>query len=145
MTLTFDRDLDSVEINQRPNIFVQRSFSSNAIVWTPHKRTPDRLLYLNHEVVGNETNWILTRHRASTSTRWHFAFRLCCHSNETRGPIANPPNSAQQTLRPGLCSSVGMRRGTDTHKRTYTHCRRAWPMYILRRLQVTRNAINVSS
>ena len=36
-----------------------------------------------------------TRHRASTSTRWHFAFSLCCHSNETRTPIANPPNSAQ--------------------------------------------------
>jgi len=36
-----------------------------------------------------------TRHRASTSTRWHFAFALCCYSNATRAPIANPPNSAQ--------------------------------------------------
>jgi len=36
-----------------------------------------------------------TRHTASTSTRWHFAFGLCCHSNETSAPIANPPNSAQ--------------------------------------------------
>ena len=44
MTLTFERDSDSVEINQRTNIFVQRLFSSNIIVWTPHKRTPDRLL-----------------------------------------------------------------------------------------------------
>ena len=35
------------------------------------------------------------RHRASTSTRWHFVFALCCHSNETSAPIANPPNSAQ--------------------------------------------------
>jgi len=35
------------------------------------------------------------RHRVSTSTRWHFAFTLCCHSNETRAPIANLPNSAQ--------------------------------------------------
>ena len=33
-----------------------------------------------------------TRHRASTSTRYHFASGLCCHSNETRTPIANPPN-----------------------------------------------------
>ena len=32
---------------------------------------------------------------AITSTRWHFAFALCCHSNETRAAIANPPNSAQ--------------------------------------------------
>jgi len=38
-------------------------------------------------------NW--TRRRASTSIRWHFVFRLCCHSNETHAPIVNPPNSAQ--------------------------------------------------
>ena len=36
-----------------------------------------------------------TRHRASTSTRWHFAFAICCHSNATHAPITNPPNSAQ--------------------------------------------------
>jgi len=47
---------------------------------------------------------------------------LCCHSNETRVPDANPPNSAQlegttyqsPNLHPGPCTSVGMRRGTDT-------------------------------
>jgi len=47
---------------------------------------------------------------------------LCCHSNKTRAPIANPHNSAQQegtlyhspNLHPGPCSSVGMRRGTNT-------------------------------
>jgi len=47
----------------------------------------------------------------------------CCHSNETRAPTANPPNGAQlegtpyhsPNLHPGLCSSVGMRRGTDRH------------------------------
>jgi len=33
-----------------------------------------------------------TRHRASTSTGLHFAFVLCCDSNATRAPIANPPN-----------------------------------------------------
>jgi len=38
---------------------------------------------------------ITIRHRASTSTHWHFTFVLCCHSNETHAPIANPPNSAQ--------------------------------------------------
>jgi len=38
---------------------------------------------------------MLTRHKASTSTCWHFAFGVCRHSNETRAPTANPPNSAQ--------------------------------------------------
>jgi len=48
---------------------------------------------------------------------------LCCHGNQTRAPIANPPNSAQlegtryhsPNLHPGPCSSVGMRRGGQTH------------------------------
>jgi len=51
---------------------------------------------------------------------------LCCHINETRTPIATPPNSAQlrghpyhfPKLHPGLCSSVGMRRRTDTDTQT---------------------------
>jgi len=42
---------------------------------------------------------------------------LCCHSNETRAPIENSPNSAQlegtplpfPKLHPGPCGSVGMR------------------------------------
>jgi len=54
---------------------------------------------------------------------------LCCHTIETRAPIANPPNSAQlggtpyhsPELHPGLCSSVGMRRGTETDKQTDRH------------------------
>jgi len=51
---------------------------------------------------------------------------LCCRSNETRAPIANPPNSAQLEgtpyhsvkLHPDPCSSVGTHRGTDrqTHR-----------------------------
>jgi len=52
---------------------------------------------------------------------------LCCHSNETRAPVAHPPNSAQlgaprtipAKLHPCLCSTVGMRQGTDTQ--TYAH------------------------
>jgi len=71
----------------------------------------------------------VTRH--STSTRWHFAFGLCCHSNETRAPIANPTNIAQPAgtpyhspkLHQGPCSSVGMRRGTDIHTDTQTDAR----------------------
>ena len=51
---------------------------------------------------------------------------LCCHSNATRAPIENPPNSAQlggipyhSKLHPGPCNSVGMRPRTDrqTHRR----------------------------
>jgi len=46
---------------------------------------------------------------------------LCCHSSETRAPIANPPDSAQLggsayhslKLHLGPCSSVGMRQRTD--------------------------------
>ena len=65
-----------------------------------------------------------TRHTASTSTRWRFAFgaMLSC------APIANPPNSAQLgstsyhsfKLHPGLCSSLGIRRWTDTQSDTQT-------------------------
>jgi len=52
---------------------------------------------------------------------------LCCHSNATRAPIANPPNSAQlggslyhaPKLHQGSCSSVGVWPRTDTH--THKH------------------------
>ena len=51
---------------------------------------------------------------------------LCCHSNETRAPTANPLNSEQPEGTPyhssklhlGPCSSMEMREGTDRH--TYT-------------------------
>jgi len=54
---------------------------------------------------------------------------LCCHSNETSAPIANPTNSAQlggtpyhsPKLHMGPCSSVGMRRGTDRHTDARDH------------------------
>jgi len=65
-----------------------------------------------------------TGHRASISTRWHFAFgcRLSQQRN-TRAPIANPPNGAQ----------LG-----GTHTERHTH-RRAWIIYISCRLRLTRN------
>jgi len=47
---------------------------------------------------------IQTRHTASTRTCWHFAFALCCHSNTTCPPIANPPNSGQLGVTP--CHSL---------------------------------------
>jgi len=88
-----------------------------------------------------------TRHRASTSTRWHIAFGLCCHSNESRAQIANLPNSAQlggtpyhsSKLHPGPCSSVGMRRETGTQ--TDIQTRVTSSLYISRRLRLTRNVI----
>jgi len=56
-------------------------------------------------------------------------FALSCHSNATRAPIANPPNSAQlggslyhaPKLHPGPCSSVGVSPRTDTHTDRQTH------------------------
>jgi len=69
-----------------------------------------------------------TRHRASTSTHCQFTFAFCFHSNATRAPIANPPNSAQlgvsptiPKLHPGQCRNVGMRPRTETQTDTQTH------------------------
>jgi len=47
----------------------------------------------------------VTRHKASTSTHWHFTLELCCHSNETRAPIANPPITARVDSTPTIPSS----------------------------------------
>ena len=67
----------------------------------------------------------INRHRASTSTCWHFVLGLCCHSDETHAPIANPPNSAhpEAPSTPGPCSSVGIQKGsdTDTDRHTDSH------------------------
>jgi len=79
----------------------------------------------------------------------------CCHSNETRAPVANPPTSAQlegtptiPKLYPSPCSSVGMQRETDrqTHRLTDTHTDKhtyARDQYISRRLRLTWNVITV--
>jgi len=90
---------------------------------------------------------VKTRHKARTSTLWYFAFALCCHSNETRAPISNPPNSVQLGGTPTtLPSYIPVRavvwafgRGQN-HRQTdrQTH-RSAWPIYISRRLRLTRN------
>jgi len=95
-----------------------------------------------------------TRHRASTSTRWHSAFALCCYSNETRTPIANPPNSARLGGTPYDSPSyirvraVVMREcgdgQTDRHPDRHTQ-RRAWPVYIFRRLRLTRNIMSTQT
>jgi len=67
------------------------------------------------------------RHRASTSTRCHFAFGAML--SQQRNPCTDCKSAQQCTTRgnpyhcpkfhTGSCSSVGMRWGTDTH--THTH------------------------
>jgi len=54
---------------------------------------------------------------------------VCCHSNETCAPIANPSNSGQlegipyhsSKLHPGPCCSVGMWPQTDRPTHTHGH------------------------
>jgi len=56
---------------------------------------------------------------------------VCCHSNETRAPIANAPSSAQledihpydsPKLHPGPCSSECGQRQTDTQAMPHAKC-----------------------
>jgi len=76
--------------------------------------------------------WECLRHPPVTNqqcahTLHKLGFAICCHSNATGAPIANPPNSAQlggslyhaPKLHLGPCSSVGdgVRRG-QTHTQT---------------------------
>jgi len=80
--------------------------------------------------------------RASTSTRWHFAFRLCCHGNETRAPIANPPNSAQLgDTHHHSPSYIRVRAVVLECGEGQTH-RRPSPIYISPRLRLMRNVLN---
>jgi len=88
---------------------------------------------------------VRVRHACGVRWAWRItaglchAFPSCCHSDATRTPIANPPNSAQlggipyhsRKLHPGPCNSVVMRprtgtqadRQTDRHTHTQTHRR----------------------
>jgi len=91
---------------------------------------------------------LLVTNQKCVRTPSKLGFALCCHSNATGAPIANPPDSAQlggslyhaPKLHPGPCSSVGVQPRTDTK----TH-RRAWPQYILRCLRLTQNVNTVST
>jgi len=70
---------------------------------------------------------VTNQQRGQTPRKLGFA--LCYHSNATRAPIANPPNSAQlggslshaSKLHPGPCSNVGVRPRTDRHADTRDH------------------------
>jgi len=71
------------------------------------------------------------------------AFPQCCHSNATRAPIANPPDSTQLGASPTTTLSYIRVRAIvwacgRGQSRTQTH-RRAWPQYISRGLRLTRN------
>ena len=84
------------------------------------------LRYMARNVENSSvTCWSLI---SNARTPHKLGFALCCHSNATGAPIANPPNSAQlrgslyraPKLHPGPCSSVGVRPRTDTHRDTQT-------------------------
>jgi len=72
---------------------------------------------------------VTNQQRALTPHKLGFA--LCCHSNITHAPTANPPNSAQlggslyhaPKLHLGPCISVGVRPRTDTDTQTDTQTR----------------------
>jgi len=87
---------------------------------------------LRHLLVTNQQ-------RAQTPRKLGFA--LCCHSNATGSPSANPPNSAQ--LGGNLYhapSYIRVRAVVWAYGRGQTHThRRAWPQYFLRRLRLTQN------
>ena len=71
---------------------------------------------------------LLVTNQQSAHTPCKLGFALCCHSNATGAPIANPPNSAQlggrlyhaPKLHLGPCSSVGVRPQTNTQTRVTT-------------------------
>ena len=87
------------------------------------------------EIYGAQC-WERLRHLLVTNqqharTPRKLGFALCCHSNATGAPIANPPNSAQlgdslyhaPKVHPGPCSSEGIRPRTDTDARDHnTFC-----------------------
>jgi len=70
-----------------------------------------------------------TRHRASTSTRWHLAFGIHCHSNETRlqiGPIVHNrghPLPLPQVTSGSVQQCGSDTRGRQTDKQTHTYTR----------------------
>ena len=86
----------SVLYGQLPEIYLMHSLIGLCRLSTLlHNKRKRHFNLLTWRLLYESQKTIRTRDRASTSSRWHFAFGLCCHSNETRAPIANAPNSAQ--------------------------------------------------
>ena len=79
--------------------------------------------------VENARRHPLVTNQQHAHTPRKLGFALCCHSNATGAPIANPPNSAQpgrslyhaSMLHPDPCSSVGVRPRTDGQTDRHTH------------------------
>ena len=81
----------------------------------------------------NAPRHLLVTNQQRARTPRKLGFALCCHSNATGAPIANPPNSAQlggslyhaPKLHSGPFSSVGVRprtnRETDRHTDARDH------------------------
>jgi len=94
--------------------------------------------------------WERPRHPSVTNqqrahTPHKLGFALCCHSNATWAPIANPPNSAQ--LGGSLYhapSYIWVRAVMWAYTQTDRHThRRAWPQYILSHLWFMQNVTNI--
>jgi len=87
-----------------------------------------------------------TSHRASTKALADISrSALCCHSNETRAPIANPLTIAQLEGTPTIPPSyIRIRKvqcenaARDRHTDRLTH-KRASPLYISHRRRLTRD------
>jgi len=101
---------------------------------TPRRRpvtgqpaTPTHLRYMACNVENAPVSHPPVTNQECAHTPRKLGFALCCHSNATGTPIANPPNSAQlggslyhaPKLHPGPCSSVGVR--PRTHRQTDRH------------------------
>jgi len=79
--------------------------------------------------VENALRHLLVTNQQRARTPRKLGFALCCHSNATDAPIANPPNGAQlggslyhaAKLHPGPCGSVGVRPRTDRHTDARDH------------------------
>ena len=104
----------------------------------------------SYDILDYNTTIIEAMQRTSRSTRWHFAFGDMLSQQRNPRTDCKSANSAQlgstpyhfPKLHPGPCSSVGMRRQTDTQTDTQKHRRGwRWPIYISPRPCLTRNII----
>jgi len=128
-----DSDCDKKRINYSYSSVKRLSRALGIdVVWFQ----PFTLIYPSHIKPGIERVQVLADISRSA---------LCCHSNETRAPIANPPNCAQLEGTP--CHSPNYIRvrwvecGNAARDRQ-TH-RRPWPLYISPRLHLTRNVMSM--
>jgi len=84
------KETQSTEPNQWPGLILSSSTT---------RLLTERALLTLHRFSNASSSWRQLNEQPGIqrvqSTCWHFAFALCCHSNETRALIANPSNSVQ--------------------------------------------------